>query len=238
MTARDDISTKQFFVTPPHACSYLPDREATTLFLDPRETVAIEGYQLLSENGFRRSGGHLYRPHCKLCSACMATRLPIVNFTPKRSQRRAVKRNRDLRVELEPAQYSDEHFALYANYIASRHGDGDMYPASAEQFRSFLLSTWSDTFFVSAYLENVLVSVAVTDRQTRGLSAIYTFFDPDLAARSLGVFSIMQQIALCERWALPYLYQGYWIRDSPKMNYKLDYRPVEVLTNGRWVTMT
>ena len=237
MSAQDDIGRKQFFVTPPHGCSYLPEREATTLFLDPRETVTASDYQLLSENGFRRSGGHLYRPHCRNCSACIATRIPILRFAPKRNQRRALKRNADIVCAVEPAQFSEEVYALYADYIGARHSDGDMYPPSPEQFRSFLLSPWSETFFLSSYIDGRLAAVAVTDRATRGLSAIYTFFDPALSDRSLGVFSILQQIALCERWALPYLYLGYWIRDSAKMNYKVDYRPVEVLTNGRWVTM-
>ena len=237
MSAQDEISGKQFFVTPPHTCSYLPEREATTLFLDPRETVTAQGYQLLSENGFRRSGSHLYRPHCKLCSACIATRIPVMTFRPKRSQRRTLARNADLVCAVEPAQFTQGTYELYARYIGARHRDGDMYPPSPEQFRSFLLSPWSETFFLSSYLDGRLAAVAVTDRQPRGLSAIYTFFDPDLNARSLGVFSILQQIALCERWALPHLYLGYWIRDSLKMSYKADYRPVEMLTNGRWVVM-
>lgn len=238
MTAKDDIANNQFFVTPSHACSYLDNREATTLFLDPRETISASGYQLLSENGFRRSGGHLYRPHCKLCSACMATRIPVMDFAPKRRQRRTLNRNQDLVISLERADYTPSVYALYERYIEARHHDGDMYPPSADQFRSFLLSQWADTFFLCSYLGTELVAVAVTDRQPRGLSAIYTFFEPELESRSLGAYSILQQIKLCERWAVPYLYLGYWIRDSAKMRYKLDYRPVEVLTNGRWIKMT
>jgi len=238
MSASDDIGQKQFFVTPPHACSYLDNREATTLFLDPRDTVRVQDYQVLSENGFRRSGSHLYRPHCKLCSACIACRIPIMDFKAKRRQRRTLARNEDLVVTLEKAEYNPTVYALYESYISSRHGDGDMFPPSADQFRSFLLSQWADTFFLCSYLDKRLVAVAVTDRQPRGLSAIYTFFDPDLSQRSLGVFSIMQQIKLCERWVSPYLYLGYWIRDSKKMNYKLDYRPIQVLTNNRWVTLS
>ncbi len=235
---KDELSNSQFFVTPPHPCSYLDNREATTLFLDPRQAVSAEQYQVLTENGFRRSGSHLYRPHCRRCQACIATRIPVRHFQPRRRHRRVTRRNADLATVIEPARYSEPHYALYERYVAGRHGDGDMFPASVEQFRSFLLGNWAESLFVSSYLNNQLVSVAVTDRQPRGLSAIYTFFDPDLADRSLGVHAILEQLRLCSRWALPHLYLGFWIRDSPKMNYKLDYRPIEVLTERGWTTLS
>ena len=113
-----------------------------------------------------------------------------------------------------------------------------MYPASEDQYRSFLLSLWSNSIFVSLYQEDRLLSVAVTDKQPRGLSAIYTFFEPSAGHRSLGVMSILSQIALCKEWELPYLYLGYWIKDCDKMNYKTDYRPTEMFVNDRWVQLT
>jgi arginine-tRNA-protein transferase len=232
---KEEPGNEQFFITPAHPCSYLPKRSAHTLFLDPRETIAPRIYQRLTEQGFRRSGSHLYRPHCKTCQACVPTRIPVETFVPRRSQRRVLNRNRDLTVRVEPATYSNRHYELYARYIAGRHMEGDMYPPSSDQFRSFLLSQWSDTVFVCSYLDDQLVSAAVTDRQVRGLSAIYTFFDPALASRSLGVLSILNQIELCRELELPHLYLGYWIRDSDKMRYKTDYRPVELFANGRWV---
>jgi arginine-tRNA-protein transferase len=235
---KEEPGNSQFFITPAHPCSYLPRRNAHTLFLDPRETITPDAYQQLIEQGFRRSGSHLYRPHCKTCQACVPTRIPIDTFVPRRSQRRVMKRNADLTVRVEPATFSRRNYELYARYIAGRHIDGDMYPPSSDQFRSFLLSQWSDTVFVCSYLDDQLVSAAVTDRQERGLSAIYTFFDPDLTARSLGVLSILNQIELGRELGLPYLYLGYWIRDADKMRYKTDYRPVELLTNSRWVTST
>ncbi|MGI9327417.1 MAG: arginyltransferase [Pseudomonadales bacterium] len=234
----EELGQKQFFVTPGHPCSYLDNREATTLFLDPRETVSAKTYEVLSENGFRRSGGHLYRPHCRRCQACMATRIPVLAFQSRRRHRRVLDKNADLAVVVEPGQLTDAHYELYARYISTRHGDGDMYPPSEDQFRSFLLGSWSETLFVSSYLRGQLVAVAVTDRQPRGLSAIYTYFEPSLPKRSLGMYSILQQLALCERWALPYLYLGFWIRDSPKMSYKLDYRPIEILVENRWLTLS
>lgn len=221
-------------MTPGHACSYLDRRQARTLFLDPRETIGPDTYQVLTEQGFRRSGSHLYRPHCRTCQACVPTRVPVADFAPRRTQRRNLKDNADLTVQIHHGAYSPRFYDLYARYIAGRHTDGDMYPPSRDQFRSFLLSPWSDTLFVCSYLAERLVAVAVTDRQPRGLSALYTFFDPDLPDRGLGVWSVLQQIELARRFGLPYVYLGYWIGDAAKMRYKTDYRPVELFLDGHW----
>ena len=235
---QDELGKKQFFITPEHDCSYLPPRQAKTLFLDPRDTVTAPIYGALTEQGFRRSGSHLYRPHCDGCQACVPTRVPAALFQPRRRHRRVLQRNLDLRVQIEPAAYSPEYYNLYARYIGARHGDGDMNPPSQDQFRSFLLSQWSDTIFLSTYLDQQLVSVAVSDRQSIGLSAIYTFFEPEMTDRSLGVFSILKQIEFCSEQQLPHLYLGYWIRESAKMRYKTDYRPVELFVNNRWVMLS
>ena len=235
---KDELGKRQFFITPEHPCSYLPDRSAATLFLDPRDTITAGLYQQLADLGFRRSGGHLYRPHCETCQACIPTRVDVAAFKPRRSQRRVLKRNADLEIHLEPAAYSDEHYDLYARYVETRHGEGDMYPPTREQFRSFLLSTWSDTRFLTLTLDGEMVCVAVTDQQQEGLSSVYTFFDPELADRSLGVMAILTQLELARGLGLPYLYLGYWIRDSSKMRYKTEYRPLQLFTNGRWLTLS
>ena len=133
------------------------------------------------------------------------------------------------------ATFSATYYDLYRRYITHRHFDGDMYPPSEDQFRSFLLSQWSDTHFLCSYINDKLVSVAVTDVQPKALSAIYTFFDPDYEKRSLGVNSILRQVEYCRSANVPYLYLGYWIRDCAKMSYKTDYRPVELFVSDRWV---
>ncbi|MBT7335330.1 MAG: arginyltransferase [Gammaproteobacteria bacterium] len=228
----------KFLLTPAHVCSYLDRNQAQTLFFDPREPVTPAIYQSLADQGFRRSGGHLYRPHCGDCNACVPTRLPVSEFVPKRSQKRVLKKNLDIQVRLEEAQFSPRHYNLYERYISLRHKDGDMYPASEDQYRSFLLSPWSNSLFLSLYHEEKLLSVAVTDKQARGLSAIYTFFEPTQESRSLGVLSLLKQIELCREMALPYLYLGYWIKDCQKMSYKIQYRPTELFIENRWVRMT
>ena len=235
---KDELSDKQFYLTPSHPCSYLDDRSARTLFLDPRETVSQHLYAMLSASGFRRSGSHLYRPHCEGCQACVPVRVPVGAFEWTRRFRRVAAANADLRIAVEPPAFTPAYFDLYARYIEGRHWDGDMYPPSEDQFRSFLLCNWSRTAFLTMYDGPQLVALAVTDQLDDGLSAIYTFFDPALDKRSLGVFAVLSQIRECQARNLPYLYLGYWIRDCAKMRYKTDYRPVELLVNNRWIAMS
>ena len=229
-----ETGDKQFFLTPAHPCSYLEKRSANTLFLDPRDTHSPDTYENLSRLGFRRSGGHLYRPHCSNCSACVPTRIPISKFTANRRFRRILTKNRDVQTVVEGKRDDLEAYTLYEKYISRRHRDGDMYPADFDQFRSFLFANWSDTRFISSYLNEQLIAVSVTDFLNNALSAIYTFFDPDLSNRSLGVYSILKQIEYCRNSSIPHLYLGYWIKDSKKMDYKIEYAPVELFQDGSW----
>lgn len=225
----------QLFLTPAHDCSYLSDREARTLFVDPSAPIDPETYRRLSAAGFRRSGENLYRPHCDTCQACQPSRVPVRLFKPRRRHRRVTRRNTDLRWQIEPAIFSEQHFLLYARYLASRHADGSMHPADETQFRSFLLCDWAQSSFLCGYLDNQLISVGVTDHILEGLSAIYTYYDPDHAERGLGVLSVLRQIQWAQELDLPYLYLGYAIADAQKMRYKFDYQPLEVLRNGQWL---
>lgn len=233
----DELSSKQFYLTPTHPCSYLDDRQARTLFLDPRDTIDPYLYGALTRNGFRRSGSHLYRPHCDGCQACVPVRLPVAEFVWKRRFRRALSHNQDLDLRIARATYTPEYYGLYARYIEQRHGDGDMHPPSPEQFRSFLLSNWGRTAFLVLSLAGRPVAVAVSDLLPDGLSAIYTFFEPALQARGLGTYAVLRQIQLCQERNLDYLYLGYWIKDCAKMRYKIDFRPAELFVNNRWVAM-
>lgn len=229
-----NLSTLRFFTTPAHNCSYLEDRQATTLFVDPQARITPALYSELSLMGFRRSGDFLYRPHCNGCNACIPARIPVDRFRPRRRHRRTLRDNRDLEVVQEPAGFAGEYYQLYSRYIEQRHVDGDMYPPSEEQFQSFLVSSWSDTRFYSFRRQGELLAVAVTDRLNDGLSAVYTFFQPDLPRRSLGNQAVLWQIEECRRLGLPYLYLGYWVRECEKMAYKSDFHPLEILIDGEW----
>lgn len=226
------------YTTYPHSCSYLQDREATTLFVDPRTSVDSNLYSQLSVLGFRRSGGHLYRPHCNGCNACVPARIPVQKFVPSRSQKRAWKRNHDLQITPVDSIQGDDYYQLYERYIELRHEDGDMYPPNREQYESFLSDEWGVTRFYRMELDSQLVGMAVVDCLNDGLSAIYTYFDPDLEARSLGTFAILWQVKLAQEMGLEYLYLGYWIRNCGKMAYKINYRPLELYVNGRWAELT
>jgi arginine-tRNA-protein transferase len=226
----------KFFSTTAHACSYLKGEQAITLFADPKSRMDQRLYSELSDLGFRRSGNYVYRPHCGHCNACVAVRIPVEYFTPNRQQQRVWKRNQDLTVHLLEPEFSQEHYELYERYINERHSDGDMYPASVEQYRSFLTSDWSDTLFYEFRDAGKVVAIAVCDLLENGLSAVYTFFDPDEARRSLGAYAILWQIEETRRLGLPSLYLGYWIKNCQKMNYKIAYRPIELLINNEWLT--
>jgi len=226
------------YTTYPHSCSYLADQEATTLFVDPRQPVDQKLYSKLSVLGFRRSGNHIYRPHCAHCNACIPSRIPVEDFNPRRGQRRILQRNRDLRVVATDDINDDEAFGLYHRYISQRHADGDMYPPDREQYEAFLNRVWDCTHYYRFYDRGQLVAVAVVDKLEDGFSAIYTFFDPDADRRSLGAYAILWEIEQTRILGLDYLYLGYWIRNCQKMAYKSDYRPLQVYTNSRWTTLT
>lgn len=228
----------RFYATQPHACSYLAGEQATTLFLDPGLDVDSELYARLSESGFRRSGEHFYRPHCEQCSACIPARIPVALFTPKRQQRKVMARNRDLTVTPARPRFTEEYYALYQRYIEQRHADGDMFPPDREQFSNFLVRDLPYTRFYEFHRCGQLLAVAVTDVLPNGLSAVYTFYDPDEERRSLGRFAILWQIEECRRLGLSALYLGYWIKNCQKMSYKTQYRPIELLVKQRWITLT
>ncbi|GAB5414419.1 MAG: arginyltransferase [Congregibacter sp.] len=226
------------YTTYPHRCSYLEGEEATTLFIDPRQSVDQTLYTNLSMLGFRRSGNHIYRPHCSHCNACIPARVPVADFKANRSQRRCLKKNQDLECSPRSSISDDESYQLYDRYIRARHADGDMYPPDRDQFESFLNDPWDCTDYYQFRRDGKLVAVAVVDRMLDGFSAIYTFYDPDEDARGLGRFAILWQIDRCRKLGLPYVYLGYWIRNCQKMAYKSDYQPLEVLVNNQWQLST
>jgi arginine-tRNA-protein transferase len=224
----------RLFQTLPHACGYFPARTAQNLVLDPAAPNLPKLYALSLGRGFRRAGGHVYHPHCPRCHACEPCRIDVAAFTPDRSLRRCMAANSDLELaECEPG-LSDERHDLYARYLRARHPGGGMDDASDEDFSHFLASPWSPTVFLEFRLAERLVAVAVTDVCETGLSAVYTFFEPELPQRGLGTYAILRQIELARARALPHLYLGYWIEDHPKMGYKARFRGLQVLGAEGW----
>ena len=224
----------QFYLTAHYDCSYLPGRQARSQVATPTHLIDAHAYSALIRAGFRRSGQFTYRPHCEQCHACVPVRVDVENFSPNRSQRRCLKRNRHLASRFLPLDFHAEHYALYRRYLGSRHSGGGMDRDGPEQYTQFLLSSNVDSVLVEFRDGDELVMVSVIDQVDDGLSAVYTFFDPAREAQSLGVYGVLWQIELARRLELPYLYLGYWIAESRKMAYKQQYSPLEGLSGGRW----
>ena len=223
-----------FYATPPYQCSYLPEKQAVTLFVDPSLPKSQGVYASLSGYGFRRSGEHLYRPRCPRCSDCIPVRIPVDDFQARRNQRRTWEKNQDLVVRPVEAGFDEEHFALYQRYVEIRHADGGMDQPTPQSYVDFLTATWTQTQFFEMRQSGKLVAVAVVDRMHDALSAVYTFYDPDLPQRSLGRYAILFEIEETRRQGLKWLYLGYWIRRCQKMSYKDEYQPLEYSFDGHW----
>lgn len=223
-----------FYATVPDACPYLGDRDMVSVFADPQQPMSPALYGGLIELGFRRSGNHVYRHQCRGCHACVPLRLPVDRFRPDRNQRRVASRNQDITVRIRPSAFDPAHFQLYERYVNTRHQGGGMDDPTPESYWGFVASHWGQTQLVEFRLGERLVGVAVTDQVPMGLSAVYTYFDPELAARSLGTLAILWQVQAARRMGLPYVYLGFWNAQTPKMAYKIRFQPAEGLVDGIW----
>lgn len=231
-TERD--SGIRLFRTAEHECGYYSDRMARDLVIDPQDPRLPLIYTRALADGFRRSGSIVYRPDCVGCKACIALRVPVAAFVMSRSQRRCLQRNEGVTAQWAPPVRTAEQFALYRRYLESRHRDGGMDTHEEPDFDEFLTGTWMNTRFLELRENGLLIGVAVTDVVDNGLSAVYTFFEPAMAARSLGTFAILRQIEWAREWDLAYVYLGYWIHDHPKMDYKRRYAGAQVLVDQQW----
>jgi len=227
----DDL---RLFHTGEHPCGYWEDRIARDLVLDPRDPRLASFYPVALSWGFRRSGDLVYRPHCEGCRACVAVRIPVNEFKPDRSQRRCAASNGDVEARIVPAERTDEHLALYRRYLAARHRDGGMDDHGAVEFEQFLVGSWSQGRFLELREHGRLIAVAVTDITPDAFSAVYTFFDPDLAKRSLGTLAILRQLEWAKRESRRHLYLGYWIQGHRKMDYKRRFHPLEAFDGRNW----
>ena len=228
------LSALQLYLTAPYPCSYLPERMARSQVATPSFLITPRVYSDLVQRGFRRSGTFTYRPRCDTCNACVPVRVDVAGFAPSRSQRRALKQHGNLNASLHTLDDREEYFQLYQRYQEARHNDGEMESDSREQYRSFLLQTHVDSMLVEFREDGVLRMVSIIDLLQDGVSSVYTFYDPDQPGASYGTYGVLWQIDLCRKLQQPYLYLGYWIKESRKMAYKSNFAPLQGLEQGVW----
>ncbi|WP_350334515.1 arginyltransferase [Coralliovum pocilloporae] len=246
---RHFTETPQFFLTAPSTCPYIEGREERKIFTHLVGENAAALNDLLTHGGFRRSQNIAYRPACEGCRACVSVRVRVSDFVWERKFRKIMKRNTDLIGIERPAQGEDEHYALFRDYLESRHADGGMADMSFYDYMQMVEDSHVDTMLIeyrardidsgiSGDSEGPLFATALTDRLVDGLSMVYSFYTPSEHHRSLGTYMILEHIDRTHRLGLPYLYLGYWVEGSQKMDYKARFLPQERLGMEGWTLVT
>ncbi|QUS35360.1 arginyltransferase [Falsirhodobacter algicola] len=224
----------QFYVTAPQPCPYLDGRMERKLFTALHGEHAQVLNDALSKQGFRRSQNVLYRPSCADCAACLSARIRVADFKPSRTQRRVLKRNAHLRRNPTAPWATEDQYALFRRYLDVRHSDGGMADMDIFEFAAMIEETPIRSRVIEYGGPDGLAAVSLTDVFDDGLSMVYSFYDPDLAESSLGVFLILDHVRIAREAGLPYVYLGYWVPGSRKMGYKANFNALDIYKDGTW----
>lgn len=232
-----DSSELSVGLTATFPCSYLDDKKEQLIMLIDPEVHARQHYPALMSIGFRRSGEQVYRPQCPECNGCESLRINSDTFTLSKSQKRLLNKNKHF-TTIKSTIAKANYYLLYERYINEIHKDGVMYPASQDQFESFLACSWGEIIFIEIYDDDKLISVSVTDqlctKVSTAWSAFYCFYDPDYRDHSLGKYAVLQQLSLTKQHKIEFLYLGYYIQNCQKMNYKNQFNPHQRFINQQW----
>lgn len=231
-----------YYITAATPCPYLAGRMERKIFSYLGGPAAPALNSVLSKRGFRRSQNIIYMPACDGCRACTPVRVVVAEFEPSRSRRRILRRNGDLSRRIRAPRATSDQFSVLRAYLDERHHDGGMAEMTVLDYASMVEETAVDTMMIEYWRDDAdrgatLLACALTDRLNDGLSMVYSFFEPEERTRSLGAHMILDHIALAKDLGLPYVYLGYWVEGSPKMDYKKSYQPLERLTAGGWTRM-
>ena len=230
----------QFYVTAPQPCPYLPGKVERKLFTALQGDGACHLNDVLSHQGFRRSQNVLYRPSCAGCSACLSARIVAGQFEPSRGQRRVLRRNGELERVARSPWATEAQYALFRRYLDARHATGGMADMDMNEFAAMIEESPVRSRVIEYYRPlqggrgRQLAAVCLTDVLSDGVSMVYSFFDPALERRSLGTYIILDHVALATEYGLPYVYLGYWVPGSAKMDYKARFQPLEIFAEGGW----
>lgn len=235
----------QFFLTAPTPCPYLDGREERKIFTHLAGEKAPELNDILTQGGFRRSQNIAYRPACEACKACVSVRILAKEFQWTKSLKRVMSRNSDLISTSHRAEPSSEQYDLFRTYLDARHEDGGMSDMSVLDYAMMVEDSYVDTLVteyrirqrgdgISKHPKGRLIAVSLSDRMSDGLSMVYSFFDPDYQSRSLGTYMVLDHVRRAKQDGLPHVYLGYWVKGSPKMDYKTRFSPQEHLTGRGW----
>ena len=240
---RHSRDTPQFYLTAPSACPYLPEREERKVFTHLVGERASDLNDLLTQGGFRRSQSIAYRPACENCRACVSVRVVVDEFCPSRSMRRIRDRNADVSGEMRVATPTSEQYGIFRAYLDARHQDGGMADMTVLDYAMMIEDSHVSTRLIEyrrrgsdngSARRGHLLAVALTDVLKDGLSMVYSFFEPEESHRSLGTLMILDHVARARRMGLGYVYLGYWVQGSRKMDYKARFLPQERLGPDGW----